>query len=71
MSAGSTPASADQWLQWEASQLRPASYQGAAGTVAQQLAVLNKALSAAGPFLTGSSMTIADVSAGQHHHGAT
>lgn len=60
--AGSRPASADHWLQWEASVLRPASYQGSAGPVTQQLTVLDKALTAAGPFLTGSKISIADVS---------
>src|SRR5690349_21160025 len=60
--AGGVPAAADHWLQWEASQLRPATFQGAAGPVAQQLAVLEQALKAAGPYLTGSTISLADVS---------
>lgn len=60
--AGAPAAAADHWLQWEASQLRPATYQGPAGPLAQQLAVLDAALAAAGPYLTGSSITLADVS---------
>jgi glutathione S-transferase len=51
----------DHWLQWEAGQLRAAVFAGG-DAAAAALAQLDAQLSKGGPFLAGSSITLADVS---------
>eukprot|EP00879_Flechtneria_rotunda_P018008 GHRR01018873.1.p1 GENE.GHRR01018873.1~~GHRR01018873.1.p1 ORF type:complete len:777 (+),score=235.36 GHRR01018873.1:305-2635(+) len=54
-------AKVDHWLQWEAGQLRPATYRGAEA-LAEPLKTLEAALTAsAGPFLLGTSIKLVDV----------